>query len=309
MMEALQSVFTLDTLLTTLRLAIPIALAAVGVTICERAGVLNLGVEGMMLLGAVSAVVGSHYANNPWVGVLLAILVGGATGWLHGLLCLRFRGNQTVSGVGINLMASGLTVVIIKAIWGQDGMSGRVPQIQPVDIPLLGDIPVIGCFFRGQSPFLYLTVLLVFLIWYGVYHTSYGLRLRAIGDHPLAVQTVGVNVNRYRYAAVILSGMLAGLGGAYLSIVQNNLFVSEMVAGRGFLAIAANIFGGWDPLGASLASLLFAFAQALRLNLAGLNIPDQFIQMLPYAVTLAVLILIGGRRRAKGPESIGTLLD
>lgn len=188
-------------------------------------------------------------------------------------------------------------------------MSGQVAQIQPIDVPLLCRIPVLGRFFQGQSPFLYLTVLLVFLVWYAFYYSSYGLRLRAIGDHPLAVQSVGVNVTRYRYAAVVLSGMLAGLGCAYLSIVQNSLFVSEMVAGRGFLAIAANIFGGWDPFGAFLASLLFAFAQALRLNLAGLNIPDQFIQMLPYAITLIGLILIGSRRKAKGPEAIGALID
>ncbi len=309
MTASLQSIFTLGTLLTTLRLAIPIALAAVGVTICERAGVLNLGVEGMMLMGAISAVAGSHFTGSPWFGVLLATLVGGLTGLLHGLLCLRFRGNQTVSGVGINLAASGLTVVICKAIWGNDGMSGQVAQIQPIDVPLLCRIPVLGRFFQGQSPFLYLTVLLVFLVWYAFYYSSYGLRLRAIGDHPLAVQSVGVNVTRYRYAAVVLSGMLAGLGCAYLSIVQNSLFVSEMVAGRGFLAIAANIFGGWDPFGAFLASLLFAFAQALRLNLAGLNIPDQFIQMLPYAITLIGLILIGSRRKAKGPEAIGALID
>ncbi len=309
MMESLQSILTLETLLTTLRLAIPIALAAVGVTICERAGVLNLGVEGMMLMGAISAVVGSHFTGSPWFGILLAIIVGGLTGFLHGLLSLRFRGNQTVSGVGINLAASGLTVVICKAIWGNDGMSGQVAQIQPIDVPLLCRIPELGRFFQGQSPFLYLTILVVFLVWYAFYYSSYGLRLRAIGDHPLAVQSVGVNVTRYRYAAVILSGMLAGLGGAYLSIVQNNLFVSEMVAGRGFLAIAANIFGGWDPFGAFLASLLFAFAQALRLNLAVLNIPDQFIQMLPYAITLIVLILIGSRRKAKGPEALGVLVD
>lgn len=309
MIDSLQSIFTLDTLLTTLRLAIPIALAAVGVTICERAGVLNLGVEGMMLLGAVSAVVGSHFTGNPWIGVLSAIAIGGLTGLLHGVLSLRFHGNQTVSGVGINLMASGLTVVICKAIWGNDGMSGQVAQIQTIDVPLLCRIPVLGRFFQGQSPFLYISILLVLVIWYGFYKTFFGLRLRAIGDNPMAVQSVGINVNQYRYVVVVLSGMLAGLGGAYLSIVQNNLFVSEMVAGRGFLAIASNIFGGWDPLGAALASLLFAFAQALRLNLADLNIPDQFIQMLPYAITLLVLIVVGSRRKAKGPEALGTLVD
>lgn len=309
MMETLQGILSMETLLTTLRLAIPIALAAVGVSICERAGVINLGIEGMMLLGAVSGVIGSYYSGNPWIGVLLAVAIGSLTGLLHALLCLRFRANQTVSGVGINLLASGLTVVMIKAIWGNDGMSGQVAQVGTVDILLLRDIPVAGRLFSGQSPFLFLTLLIVAAAWYVFYRTSYGLRLRAIGDYPLAVQTVGVNVARYRYIAVILSGLLAGLGGAYLSIVQNNLFVKEMVAGRGFLAIAANIFGGWNPLGSFLASLLFALAQALRLNLSNLNIPDQFIQMLPYAITLLVLMIIGGKRKAKGPEALGTLID
>lgn len=306
-MEALSSIFSFEMILSTLRLAIPIGLAAVGTSICERAGIINLGTEGMMLFGALSGAVGSYITGNAWLGVLFAVIVGGLTGLIHALLCIKFHANQSVSGVGINMVASGLTIVIMKAIWNSDGMSGNVAQVKSVTIPVLKDIPVIGALFYEQSPFLFLTLLIVFLAWYGMYKTSYGLRLRAIGDHPKAALSVGICINRYRYIAVILSGMLAGLGGAYLSVVQNNLFVREMVAGRGFLAIAANIFGGWNPVGAFLSSLLFAFAQALRLNLSEFKIPDQFIQMLPYLITLIVLVIVG--QRAKAPEAVGDIED
>ncbi len=299
------SILSFETVLLTVRLAIPIGLAAVGATVCERIGIINLGVEGMMLMGALGAVVGSFFTGSPWFGVLCSILAGGLIGFLHAVLSIKYKANQSVSGVGINMMSSGLTIVIMKAIWDNDGISGNVKQVSNISVPVLKDIPVIGLLFNNQTPFLYISVVVVALAWYCMYKTPYGLRLRAIGDHPKAVETAGVNVNMYRYTAVVISGALAGLGGSYLSIVQNNLFVREMVAGRGFLAIAANIFGGWNPLGSFMASLLFAFAQALRLNLADLNIPDQFIQMLPYLITFIVLVAVG--QKAKAPEAMGNI--
>lgn len=305
-MDSLKYIFSFNIVLTMLRFAIPLALAAVGATICERSGIINLGVEGMMLIGAFGGVLGTHISGSPWFGVLFSILCGGVMALIHAVLSIRFKTNQTVSGVGINILAQGLTVVLARVVWHTDGISGAVKQLPNISVPLLKNIPVIGALFADQSPFLYLMVAIVFIAWFVMYRTKAGLRLRAIGDHPQAASTAGINVKKYRYVAVIVCGMLCGMAGAYLSIVQNNLFVNNMVAGRGFMALAANIFGGWNPLGSFLASLLFALAQAIRINLS-LPIPDQFVQMVPYALTLLVLIGVG--RKAKAPEASGELTD
>ena len=305
-MDNLQYIFSFNIVLTTLRFAIPLTLASVGATICERSGIINLGVEGMMLIGAFGGVLGTHLTGNPWLGVLFSIACGGLIALVHAVLSIRYHTNQTVSGVGINILSVGLTVVLTRVVWGTDGISGTVTQLGTMSIPLLKDIHVVGALFADQSPFLYLTLFIVFAAWFFLYRTKAGLHLRAIGDHPRAAATVGINVRKYRYVAVVVCGMLCGMAGAYLSIVQNNLFVNNMVAGRGFIALAANIFGGWNPLGSFLASLLFAFAQALRINLS-LPIPDQFVQMVPYALTLIVLVVVG--RKAKAPEASGELID
>lgn len=304
-MDSVVSIFSGDLLMTTLRLAVPIILAAVGATFCERSGVLNLGIEGMMLVGAISGVIGSYITGNPWLGMLFALLMGTLLGFIYAVICVKFKADQVVSGVGLNLFASGITVALVRMIWNRDGMSDSVAQIGNVTVPILKDIPVIGVLFIDQSPFIYITLFIVAAGWYIMYKTKIGLRLRSIGDHPQAAETVGINVNRYRYISVTLCGLLSGMAGSYLSIVQNNLFVQEMVAGRGFMALSANIFGGWNPLGSMVASLIFAFAQALRLNLSDLAIPDQFIQMMPYMLTLVVLVAVA--KRAKGPEALGKI--
>ena len=305
-MENLQQLFSMNMVLATLRMAIPLTLASIGGTLCERSGIINLGIEGMMLSGAFGAVVGTHVTGNPWLGVLFAIVIGGLCGLLHAVLCIKFRTNQSVSGVGINILASGLTIVLCRAIWDSDGISGSVAQVPPITIPVLNKIPILGALFEKQSPYLYITVLIVLISWYVMYRTKIGLRLRTIGDHPKAAATAGINVTKYRYVAVIICGMLCGLGGSFLSIVQSNLFVKDMVAGRGYMALAATIFGGWNPAGSFFASLLFAFAQAIRINLT-LNIPEQFVQMLPYVLTMLVLMGVG--RKVKGPQAAGTITD
>lgn len=296
----------MNTLLVTLRLAIPLILASIGSVICERSGIINLGIEGMMLTGALGAVIGTFAFQSPWMGTLVAIMMGGAMGLLHAVLCIRYHTNQAVSGVGINILASGLTIVLCKVIWNNEGFSEEVAQIPTVTIPLLNKIPVIGALFDKQSPYLYLTILIVIISWYVMYRTKVGLRLRTIGDHPKAAATAGVDVTKYRYVAVVVCGMLCGLAGSFLSIVQSNLFVKEMVAGRGYIALAATIFGGWNPLGSFFASLLFAFSQAIRI-IVEFNIPEQFLQMLPYLLTMFVLILAGGK--AKGPQASGDIKD
>ncbi|MBR5517374.1 MAG: ABC transporter permease [Firmicutes bacterium] len=305
-MDILESIFSMNMLMATLRMAVPLTLASIGGVLCERSGIINLGIEGMMLAGAFGAVAGAFVTTNAWLGVLFGVLVGGLFGLLHAVLCIKFHTNQAVSGVGINIFASGLTIVLCRAIWDSDGSSATVNQVENITIPLLNKIPVLGELFDNQSPFLYMTGIIVFASWYVMYKSNIGLRLRTIGDHPKAAATAGVNVTKYRYICVILCGMLCGLAGAYLSVVQSNLFVKEMVAGRGFMALAATIFGGWNPAGSLLASLLFAFAQALRIQVE-MALPQRILQMVPYLLTLLVLILFG--RRVQGPQAAGDIKE
>lgn len=291
----------------TLQLSVPIVLGALCGTIAERGGIILLGVEGMMLLGAFAGVAGSFFTGSALAGAALSILIGGLVGWIYALFCLKWKAHQSVVGVGVNLFASGITAVMLKAIWETEGMSGSVASIGNMTVPGLSAIPVIGAFFKDQSPYLYLMFLIVAGVWVVFYKTPFGLRYRAIGDQPYAVQTAGVPVNRYRYIAMIAAGSIAGLAGSYLSISQNNLFVVDMTAGRGFMGLAANIFGGWQPLGSMGAGLVFAVAQAARFYLTELSVPSQFVQMLPYAVTLIILLFVG--KKIKGPEALGKLVD
>ena len=291
----------------TLQLSVPIILGALCGTIAERGGIILLGVEGIMLIGAFAGAAGSYAAGSAMAGVLLSVVLGGMIGWFYALFCLKWKAHQSVVGVGINLFASGITAVMLKAIWQTEGMSESVPSISNLTIPGLSGIPVIGALFKDQSPYLYAMVLIVAAVWIVFYKTKFGLRYRAIGDQPYAVQTAGVQVNRYRYIAMIAAGSIAGLAGSYLSISQNNLFVADMTAGRGFMGLAANIFGGWQPLGSMGAGMIFAVAQAARFYLTDASVPSQFVQMLPYGVTLLVLLFVG--KRVKGPEALGKLVD
>ena len=296
-------VLTWDLVLITFRLAIPITFAAVGGTLSERSGVINIGLEGMMLMGAFGGVLGSFLTGSAWMGLVFAMILGGLAGLVHAVLSVHYKANQVVSGVGINILASGLTVILVRAIWGKEGMSAQVASLDMITVPLLNKIPYLGDLFTDQTPLLYLMIIVVATAWFVMFKTNIGLRLRALGDHPQAVRTAGISIKKYRFICVILSGVLSGLGGSYLSIVHNNIFVQGMTAGRGFMALAANIFGGWNPAGSFGAGLIFAFAQAIRLNMLEFEIPDQFIQMLPYIVTLLILVLAG--RKSRAPESLG----
>ena len=292
-------------ILLVVQLFIPIGLAALAGTISERSGVINLGLEGMMLFGSFGAVAVSYYTGNAFLGMLASVVIGGLIGAVHVLFCIKFRAHQSVIGVGINMAALGLTGVLLKILWGSEGQSPEVMSIGNWTIPGLNKIPVIGVLFDHQTPYLYLTLLLIIASWILMYKTKFGLRLRAIGDNPNAARTAGIEVNRYRWIALIVSGALAGLAGSYLSISNNNAFVYNMTAGRGFMGLAANIFGGWNPMGALGASLLFSTAQAVRFYLTELNIPDPIVQMLPYVVTIIALLFIG--KKAKGPEALGEI--
>ncbi|HFU4203774.1 TPA: ABC transporter permease [Streptococcus suis] len=302
--------FIADILFLAIQLSIPIVLGALCGTIAERSGVILLGVEGLMLFGSFFGVVGVYLTDNPWIGVLFSILVGAIMGLLYGIFVLRYRAQQSVVGVGFNLLGSGLTAVLLKMIWDAEGMSTTVKTVPTVTIPVLNKLPLVGRLFDHQTPYLYMMILLVIGTWIIMYKSKIGLRLRAMGENPHAVQTAGIQVNKYRYFALIISGMIAGLAGSYLSISQNNLFVTDMVAGRGFMGLAANIFGGWHPLGSLGASYIFSVAQAIRFKLVDVGLPTHLISMLPYITTLLVLLGVGMKAKsAAAPEGLGKLVD
>jgi len=281
---------------SAIRMATPIAFAALGGIFSERAGIINIGLEGMMLTCAFSAVATTHFLGNPWLGVLFALLIGALLGLLHGLITIKFAGNQIVSGTGINILALGLTAFMSQVIWGSRGASDAVQGIDPISIPLIKDIPIIGGIIGVHSPLVYILIISVAVSYIILFKTPFGLRIRAVGEHPAAADTAGVNVFKTKYYCLIISGMLAGFGGAFLSLGHLNLFAWGMTGGRGFIALAAMIFGGWKPLGAFGASLLFGFSDALQMRLQTLGVlPPQIILTIPYILTIIVLAGVIGR--------------
>lgn len=295
--------FFTDYLAASIRLAVPLAFAALGGMYCERSGVLNIALEGMLLTGAFTSAATTFYTSNPWVGILTAAIAGGFVGLLHAFLCVSLRVNQLVSGLAINLVVSGFTSFLARLVFG--GGSRLLTGIEAIRIPGFASIPIVGELFFQQDILVYLLIFLIVFSTYFLFHTSPGLTLRAMGEYPQAADTAGISVSIVRYFAAIASGCLASLGGAYLSLVQVRYFAEGMSAGKGFIAIAALIFGKWHPIGIGLASLLFGATEALQLRIQalGVNIPYQFLIMLPYAV--ALLALIGKVGKSSPPAALG----
>jgi simple sugar transport system permease protein len=288
----------------TLRISVPYTLAALGATFSERGGVINIALEGMMLNGALAYVLGAHWTGSPWVGVLAAIVVGALTGLLHAVVTVRFRADQITSGLGINLLAAGLTKFVLTQVFDSSSNSSRVVGLPDWDLFGLSRLPALGPVLA--TPLVLLTLLLVLLGQALLFRTVFGLRLRGIGERPEAAAALGLPVARYRTAGVLLSGALAGLGGAWLASEQHS-FTDGMTNGRGYIAIAAMIVGKWSPLGAGAACLLFGAAEALQITLQGSAFPSELLQMLPYLVTM--LALAGFIGRAVPPRSLGTPYD
>ncbi len=295
-MVDLLSVISVGLFAAALRMATPIAYASLGGIFSERVGIINIGLEGMMLTCAFTAVMVSYYSSNPWLGVLAALLVGGLLGFFHALLTVKFIGDQIVSGTGINIFAMGFTAYLSQVIWGSRGASDSVKGLKAVSIPLLKDVPVVGKIIGTHTPLVYVMMLVTLLSYIVLFRTPLGLRIRAVGEHPAAAETAGIDVLRVKYICVTVSGMLAGLGGAFLSLGHLNLFAWGMTGGRGFIAMAAMIFGKWMPFGALGASLLFGFADALQMRLQALGLlPPQIILTIPYLLTVAVLAGVVGK--------------
>ena len=277
------------------RISVPYTFAALGGTFSERAGTINIALEGILLNSAFAAAVGAWATHNPWIGVLCAALAGILTALLHAVVCIRFRADQIVSGIAINLLAVGLTRFLLKQIFDSSSNSPRVEGLPSGHIPLLSGIPVVGTLF--DSPLILLAAVCVPLSMYIQNRTPFGLRLKACGEHPAAADALGVSVAGIRYTGVLISGLLAGLGGAWLALDQHS-FTDGMSGGRGYIALAAMIVGKWSPLGAAGACLLFGAAETIQLRLQGAGMPTQFIQMIPYVLTIVVLAGFIGRAAA-----------
>ena len=303
----------------TLRVATPLILAALAGLFAERSGVVDISLEGKMLAAAFSAATVAAVTGSPWLGLAVGVVVSVLLGLLHGFACITHRGNQVVSGVAINTLIVGLTPVLGNA-WFQRG--GQTPTLDSaerftsIDLPLadaLRDVPIVGPLYAelisGHNVLVYVALAAVPLVAWVLYRTRFGLRLRAVGENPAAVDTAGISVTWMRYKALLVGGVLCGLAGAYLSIAQNASFVRDMTAGKGYLALAALIFAKWRPLPVLLTCLLFGFLEASEARLQGVTlpwigeIPVQFIQALPYIMT--VVLLAGFVGRAVAPKAIG----
>jgi ABC-type uncharacterized transport system permease subunit len=281
-MNEIVAVFGISLVWATIRKSVPLIFASIGGLFSERAGVINIGLEGMMLFGAFSGAMISVSTHNPWLGVLGAAVVGGLVGYLHAVATISLRANQIISGVAINMLGVGATLFLCQVFVGGE----RSFSLGPADrLPLWG--PFI--------PLVYLAIVIAGLAFVFCYYTVPGLRLRAVGEHPRAADTQGVDVGRTRFLAVITSGVCAGLGGAYLPFFSGS-FTKNMTSGQGFIALAALIFGKWNPLGALAASLLFGFADALQESLQGRGgLPSQLFQVIPYVLTIVALTGVIGR--------------
>lgn len=302
----LRNIFNFTLIASTLRLATPLILAALGGLYCERSGVINIALEGIMLAGAFTAALVTYYAGNPWIGVLAAVTAGLLVATIHAVATINYRANQVVSGTAINILFLGVPALLCGVFFGTTGNTPQLPREQTLQdwqffeaqsLPLLASI-------FNQNPLVYFALVAVGITFFVIYRMRFGLRLRAVGENPEAADTAGVSVTRMRYAGVLISGALAALGGAYLSIGQNSLFTRNMTAGRGFIALAALIFGKWDPVGTMVACLLFGFAEAVAIRMQGtVNIPNQFIQIVPYVLT--IVVLAGFISRAHPPKALG----
>jgi len=281
----------------SVRLATPIALGALAGVMCERCAVINIAIEGMMLTAACLGMTASLFSQNMWVGLLVAVLSGAVMAALHAVLSIRFRVDQIVSGTVINILAVGITGYVRKAFllnnpFGAPGLLPYVFRKTP-----LWNVPILGTILFQYQPMVYTMLVLVPLVHFVLFHTPWGLRTRAVGEHPMAADTLGINVFKVRYINVILAGCIAGLGGAWFSLETVGSFDDLMTGGKGFIALAAMIFGNWNPINASLGALLFGFADALafKLQILEVGIPYQFINMAPYILTMIALAGVIGK--------------
>lgn len=297
----------ISVLSSTVRISTPLALSSVGEVLSERAGIVNLGLEGQILMGAFAAAVASYFSGSAYVGVLAGMLAGALLGLIHVLFSLKFHASQIVLGVANNIFALGFTTVGLVAIWSNRGKSDAVPGLPNINIPFLSSIPIIGPILNNHTLIVYLMLAFTVLSWLVLFRTNIGLRLRSIGENPKAAATVGINIEKLQIWAVTISGAMSGMAGSYLSLSDLNLFSRNMSAGRGFIAMAATILGNWNPFGALGASLIFGFLDAMQIRLQATGFPTQFIQMIPYV--LVIILLAGVVRKVHAPAAAGKVYE
>jgi len=291
-------------LVATLRMTTPILFAAVGETITERSGVLNLGMEGIMLMGAIAGFIATFTTGNPWMGVLAAMLVGGLIGLIHAILSISLGVNQVVSGVSLTIFGMGMSTYIYRAYFGALPVPPSIEPFKVLTVPVLSGIPFIGPFLFQAYLLTYISLFLVVFFQFFLFKTRWGLRIRAVGENPEASDTAGIKVLLLRYVCVILGSMLAGIGGAFLPLAIVKFFMPMMTAGRGWIAVAVVIFGRWIPVRVLGGALLYGFVDALQLRLqaVGIGIPYQFFLMAPYLVVVLALTVVG--RKMKPPKGL-----
>ena len=307
--ESLGDVVNVGLVAATLRYATPLAFAAIGGIFSERAGVVNIGLEGMMIGGAFFGIFAAAETGSWLVGLLGAMVAGGLLALIHAVFSIHLRSDQIVSGTAVNFLALGLTGYLFRSIYGAEGTPSEISRIPDVPLPVIRDIPFVGDVIGDMSLMIWLVLALLVLAYLVLFKTPIGLRIRSVGEHPKAADTVGISVYGVRYAAVVLSGMLAALGGAYLSIGFVGSFNENMTVGKGFIALAAVIFGKWHPFGAFGGCLLFGFSTALAQRLPGSELlpaaisSGNLLQTLPYILTLVALVGVIGRSRP--PAAVG----
>lgn len=304
--DVLRLLLTPDLWQATLAASVLLLLPALGGVISERSGVVNIAMEGMMLTGAFFGVVADLAWHNPWEATAVAMLAGALMALIHAVVSIRFRADQIVSGIAINIFAAGLTVFLVNRIFGLQDV-GHVSQselLPNIDIPLLGAIPFVGRVFFQQNVVVYAALILLVLTHVVLFRTRLGLRIRAVGEHPQAADTAGINVYLIRYGAVITSGLLCGLAGAFLAIGFSNTFVPNMTDGRGYIALAAMIFGKWTPFGAFVACLIFGLGEAIYANNSTIHVSQYLLSMLPYILVLVVLAGVVGRSNPPAADGI-----
>lgn len=297
--------FITSFLSSDVRTAMPILIAALGLVYSERAGVVNIGAEGIMLIGALASFTGSYYTGNAWAGMGIAAFVGMLIGLAFAFLVVTVKANQTVVGAALNIFGSGLSITLNRVIFGISGTPHAVDVFKNVPIPVLSKIPVLGDILFNHNVWVYIIVAGVFVANYVLFKTELGLRIRAVGENPKACDTLGISVPRIRYGTILFSTAMCGLAGGYMSIAQLNFFIEGMVSGRGYIALAAVVFGKWNPLGVLMAVLVFGAGEAVQSKLAAVQtgIPMQFTQMIPYVLT--ILALIGLVGKTQGPAASG----
>ena len=303
--QILTQTFFIGVLAAGIRLATPILLASLGEIFAERAGVLKIGIEGEMLIGALFGFLGAFYLKNIWLGLLIGMAAAALFSLIAGVMSITLQVDQAITGITLNILALGLTSFVYRFILGTSMIPPSIKALKVLKVPILAQIPILGPIVFQQNVIVYITVfVLVPACTFILFKTTFGLNLRAVGEYPLAADTVGVNVIAVRYICVLVGGLFSGLGGAFMTLAQLNMFTENMTAGRGFIALAAVIFGKWHPVGAMVATLLFGTADALQLRLQalGVQVPYQFLLMLPYVLT--IIALVGVVKRTNAPAAL-----